>query len=138
MTTKENQMADVKPTPLAMTLILSKLPPTPTRNHLLMALRENPSAAYPAYDYFLETQETKMQSLKAGQRYLLKTVCHYYAGIIDEVTLTDVTIRDAEMVFWTGHWPDAAKTRNWERAVKIPDGVVVNLLSVIAAIPLEF
>lgn len=126
------------PSPLATYLILNHMPVTPTQRALLMALRENANAVYPALDYIYEYQEAQMQSLKIGKKYLLKTVTHYYAGTIEEVTLTDCVLgADAEIVFWTGRWPEAKSGKSWERANKIPPGSIISLLGVISAIPLD-
>lgn len=79
-----------------------------------------------------------MHGITIGQRYLFKTIAHYYAGIVKSINDGFVTLIDKpELVLWTGQWPKAADGKRWEKSYVLPERTMVAINSLVAIIPLD-
>ena len=107
------------------------------RSGIIAMLHDRPDAVLIAADWIEDQGEQPVESIEIGKRYLIKTVTHYYAGVVRSKTLTDVVMDDVEIVFWTGSWPACGKTGKWERSQKLPNGVILSLMAAVSAIPVE-
>ena len=54
--------------------------------------------------------EKKNTSLEVGRAYLIRCVTHYYVGIVQEITETDVVLVNASWIANTGRFHDFLKT----------------------------
>ena len=81
---------------------------------------------------------TSVNPLQLGNKVLIRSVTHYYTGLIVEITKDEVVLEDAAWIADTGRFSDALKTGKVNEVEPFPDPVCIGRGAIVDVSPWRF